>query len=58
MRIVAVGLDLLARHRITRAGVVAPEAAVDPDAFFDVLAPLCTPQKTSHEDLVFVSGTH
>ncbi len=50
----AVGLDLVARHRITRAGVFAPEAAVDPDAFFDVLAPLCTPPKTSHEDLVFV----
>jgi saccharopine dehydrogenase-like NADP-dependent oxidoreductase len=51
----AVGLDLLARHRITRAGVFAPEAAVNPDAFFDVLAPLCTPPKTSHEDLVFVA---
>jgi saccharopine dehydrogenase-like NADP-dependent oxidoreductase len=52
----AVGLDLVARHRITRAGVFAPEAAVDPDAFFDVLAPLCAPAKTSHEDLVLVSG--
>jgi saccharopine dehydrogenase-like NADP-dependent oxidoreductase len=51
----AVGLDLVARHRITRAGVFAPEAAVNPDAFFDVLAPLCTPPKTSHEDLVFVA---
>jgi saccharopine dehydrogenase-like NADP-dependent oxidoreductase len=51
----AVGLDLVARHRITRAGVFAPEAAIDPDAFFDVLAPLCTPPQTSHEDLVFVT---
>jgi len=58
MRIVAVGLDLLARHRITRAGVFAPEAVVDPDAFFDILAPLCTPPKTSHEDLVLVAGPH
>ncbi len=51
----AVGLSLLAEGKIVRRGVFAPEGAVDPDAFFDALAPLCTPPKSGAQDLVLVT---
>ena len=51
----AVGLSLLATGRITRTGVFAPEAGVDPDTFFDELAPLCEPQLSGVDDLVLVT---
>jgi hypothetical protein len=46
--------DMKVRLPVSRFG---PEAAVDPDAFFDALAPRCTPPKTSHEDLVLIAGS-
>ena len=37
----ALGLPLLHAGRLERRGVFAPEGAVDPDAFFSLLAPHC-----------------
>jgi saccharopine dehydrogenase-like NADP-dependent oxidoreductase len=51
----AVGLLLLANRKITRKGVFAPEAGIDPDAFFDELAPLCEPPMSGINDLVLVT---
>lgn len=51
----AVGLSLLAEKRITLPGVFAPEGAIDPDSFFDALAPLCSPPKSNAKDLVLVT---
>jgi len=41
----AVGLDLLGRGQLERRGVFAPEAVVDPAAFFEALAPHCEPAR-------------
>lgn len=38
----ALGAKLIAGESIGRAGVFAPEEVLDPDAFFDLLAPLST----------------
>ncbi len=35
-----------------RRGVFTPEEAINPDAFFDELAPLCTPKKKNAKELV------
>ena len=51
----AVGLFLLANGKITRTGVFAPEAGIDPDTFFNQLAPLCEPQMSGVDDLVLVT---
>ena len=40
---------------IEHRGVFAPEMAIEPDLFFDALAPFCTPAKTSVEDMVLVT---
>lgn len=48
----ATALALFARGKIDRRGVFAPEGAIDPDAFFDELAPLCTPEKKDAKELV------
>jgi len=38
---------------ITKRGVLAPEAAIDPDEFFDELLPYCTyPKPVSREELI------
>jgi saccharopine dehydrogenase-like NADP-dependent oxidoreductase len=50
----AVGVDLLAAGLIPRAGVLAPEAAIDPRAFFDRLARLADPPATDADDLLVV----
>jgi saccharopine dehydrogenase-like NADP-dependent oxidoreductase len=51
----AVGLaaarDILGK----RPGVFAPEAILEPEAFFDRLAPLCDPVRGSSEDLMVLS---
>jgi saccharopine dehydrogenase-like NADP-dependent oxidoreductase len=39
----AIGLGLLGRGEVKRAGVSPPEQAVEPDAFFEALAPHCAP---------------
>ena len=51
----AVGLSLLANGAIERRGAFAPEAVIDPDAFFNELAPLCTPAKNDVSDMVLVT---
>jgi hypothetical protein len=51
----AVGLAATRPDGELRRGVFAPEALVDPDAFFERLAPLCRPVKQSHADLVVLS---
>jgi saccharopine dehydrogenase-like NADP-dependent oxidoreductase len=51
----AVGLAAVRPDGDVPRGVFAPEAIIDPDAFFDRLAPLCTPKKKSRENLLLVS---
>jgi hypothetical protein len=41
--------------KIDRRGVFAPEGVIDRDAFFDELAPLCTPAKKDAKELVEIS---
>jgi len=49
----AVGLKMLCEGKITKPGVLAPEAAIDPDEFFDELLPYCTyPKPVSREELI------
>jgi hypothetical protein len=36
-------------------GVFAPEGIVDRKVFFDLLAPLCSPKKSSMDDLLLIS---
>jgi len=51
----AVALAVVRPDRDQRRGVFAPETVVDPQAFFDRLAPLCAPPKQGRDDLVLVS---
>ena len=51
----AVGLEMLHAGIIDRKGVFAPEEAIDPDAFFDRLAPLCSPPRLGAAALLRVS---
>jgi saccharopine dehydrogenase-like NADP-dependent oxidoreductase len=51
----AVGLSLFAQGRLERRGVFAPEGAMDPDAFFDELAPLCSPAFGSGREMLAIT---
>jgi saccharopine dehydrogenase-like NADP-dependent oxidoreductase len=51
----ALGLALVRPEGEARRGVFAAEMMVDPDEFFERLAPLCTPQKRGRDDLLLVS---
>lgn len=51
---VAVGVELLRRGQLADVGVHAPEAAVDPRQFFDLLAPLIDPALGGTHDLIEV----
>jgi len=51
----AVGLSVVRPLLGTKCGVWAPEAIVDPTAFFDTLAPLCDPVCRSAGDLVILT---
>ena len=51
----AVGVFLLGQGKIKAHGVFAPEGVIDPDDFFSILAPLCSPQKSDTEELVFTT---
>jgi saccharopine dehydrogenase-like NADP-dependent oxidoreductase len=51
----ATALALFAKGKIEQRGVFAPEGAIDPDAFFDELAPLCTPTRKDANELVEIS---
>lgn len=51
----ATALAMFAKGKIDRRGVFAPEGAIEADAFFDELAPLCTPTKKDAKELVELS---
>jgi saccharopine dehydrogenase-like NADP-dependent oxidoreductase len=51
----ALGLAVVRPDMNQKRGVFAPEAIVDPDVFFDDLAPLCEPVKEGRENLLLVS---
>ena len=51
----ALGLAIVRPEGEVRRGVFAAEAVVDPDAFFERLAPLCTPAKRGRGELLLVS---
>jgi saccharopine dehydrogenase-like NADP-dependent oxidoreductase len=50
----AVALALFAKGKIAQKGVFAPEGIIDPDDFFNELAPLCTPDFKNAKELVSV----
>jgi saccharopine dehydrogenase-like NADP-dependent oxidoreductase len=51
----AVGLSVLRPVLGTKCGVFPPEAIMDPNAFFDALAPLCDPVCSSTDDLTILT---
>ena len=51
----ALGLRHLIEGRIGAPGVFAPEAVIEPDRFFDQLAPYCVPTVTRSSDLLSVT---
>jgi hypothetical protein len=51
----AVGLAMVARGAIDRRGAFAPESVIDPDAFFDELAPLCSPPLANGRAMLLVT---
>jgi hypothetical protein len=46
---------MLGEGKIDRRGVFTPEEGVDPDAFFDELAPLCEPKRASGKELLVIT---
>ena len=48
----ALALKMFADGLVDRKGVFAPENLIEPDTFFNELAPLCTPECGSAEELV------
>lgn len=54
----AIGVELLRRGDLIDTGVHAPETAVPPRAFFDLLAPLTDPSLTSCDDLIEIVTAH
>ncbi|MEW5733860.1 MAG: saccharopine dehydrogenase NADP-binding domain-containing protein [Thermodesulfobacteriota bacterium] len=51
----AVGAFLVLTGKITAPGVFAPEGAVNPKDFFDILAPLCSPPMKDADDFLLVT---
>lgn len=51
----ALGVELVARGRITERGVFAPEGVVPPDEFLALMAPFCRPAVSGAGDLVEIS---
>ncbi|QYJ03527.1 saccharopine dehydrogenase NADP-binding domain-containing protein [Nocardioides panacisoli] len=54
----AIGVELLRRGALHEAGVHAPETAIDPREFFDLLAPLTDDSLTDADDLLAVIEEH
>ena len=52
----ALGLKLLIEGHIQARGVFAPEAVIEPDSLFDLLAPYCVPPAARGIDLVKVTS--
>ena len=53
----AIGLKIIANPAARKPGVYPPEGLLNPDAFFDALAPLCRPVREGHADLVNVASS-
>lgn len=53
----AVALGMLSQGMFTQTGVFTPEEVIDPDTFFDCLAPLCSPAYPSSRELVKINAT-
>jgi saccharopine dehydrogenase-like NADP-dependent oxidoreductase len=51
----ALGLTILHEPKQLEPGVFPPEAVIEPDSFFDALAPRCSPPLSDHEKLVLVT---
>jgi len=51
----AVGAFLVLSKKVTAPGVFAPEGAIDPGEFFDILAPLCNPPMKDAKDLLLTT---
>lgn len=51
----ATGLGIVRPGQGSKHGVFSPEAIVEPDIFFDALAPLCTPACSGVDDLVVLT---
>lgn len=51
----AIGLSAVRPDLGTRCGVFTPETIVDPNAFFDALAPLCDPLCSDTDDLTVIT---
>jgi saccharopine dehydrogenase-like NADP-dependent oxidoreductase len=51
----AVVAMMIMRREISDSGVFSPESIINPDTFFNELAPLCSPQKKNSDDLVMNS---
>ncbi|MBW2621869.1 MAG: saccharopine dehydrogenase NADP-binding domain-containing protein [Deltaproteobacteria bacterium] len=52
----AIGLAMLGRRKITRKGVFAPEAVIDPDDFFNELGPLCSDRRAGSKDMLLIGS--
>ncbi|KQC08577.1 MAG: hypothetical protein APR62_04450 [Smithella sp. SDB] len=48
----AIGAMMILKKAVTDYGVFAPEGILDPDMFFQALAPLCVPRKENTDGLV------
>ena len=53
----ALALSMFERGTNERRGAFAPEMVVDPDSFFDELAPLCTPTRADANELLVITLT-
>jgi saccharopine dehydrogenase-like NADP-dependent oxidoreductase len=53
----AVVLALFAKGQLDCRGVVAPEAVIDPHAFFDALAPHCSEPFATGEEMILITKT-
>ncbi|MFO7560623.1 MAG: saccharopine dehydrogenase NADP-binding domain-containing protein [Desulfobacterales bacterium] len=51
----AVGAMLLEKRTVSKKGVFAPEGVVRPDDFFDILGPLCTPERNGVNETVLTT---
>jgi len=51
----ATGLAVFARGQITGKGVFAPEDVFDSDAFYDEIAPLCTPKRANAKEMLIIN---
>ena len=51
----AIGATMILRNEITKFGVFSPEGVLEPDAFLNAIAPLCSPVKAGANDMVLTT---